>query len=73
MHESSICVILLNCVSYREPSRCLIDQARCLTLLAHAYHLKRDIKRCFMVALEQLNAAEEAEEDWVEVSYLVMT
>ena len=55
--------------SHRDKSRLLIEEARCLTHLSHAYHVKHDFKKSYMVALEQLNAAEEAEEDWIEVNY----
>eukprot|EP00794_Sanderia_malayensis_P020042 gene20042-22009_t len=50
-----------------ETSHFYIEQARCFTQLAHAYHLLHDKKRSFMVALEHLNAVEEAEDDWVEL------
>lgn len=51
----------------------MIEEARILTHLARAYYLKNDLRRAYMVALEQLNAAEEAEEDWIEVNYSLVS
>ena len=45
----------------------LIEEARCLHHLVRAYSSKNDFQRAYMSALEQLNAAAEANEDSAEV------
>ena len=47
----------------------LVEEARCLTHLVRAYKTKGDFPKAYMVSLEQLNAADEGSEDFVEVCY----
>ena len=51
-------------------SEMFLDQARCMTHVTHVYHLQHDNLKTLMVALKQLNAVEEAQEDIHEVCVL---
>lgn len=45
----------------------LTEQARCLGHLSHVYHALHENDRSLMAALQELNAAEEADENLHEV------
>ena len=51
----------------RDNSARLIEQSRCLSHLSHVYHSLQQNNRSLMAALQELNAAEEAEENLHEV------
>lgn len=53
---------------FREDSTRLVEQSRCLSHLSHVYHSLNQNNRSLMAALQELNAAEEAEENLHEVS-----
>lgn len=53
---------------FRDNSARLIEQSRCLSHLSHVYHALHQNTRSLMAALQELNAAEEAEENLHEVS-----
>lgn len=53
---------------FREDSTRLVEQSRCLSHLSHVYHSLNQNSRSLMAALQELNAAEEAEENLHEVS-----
>ena len=53
---------------FRDNSTRLIEQSRCLSHLSHVYHSLHQNNRSLMAALQELNAAEEAEENLHEVS-----
>lgn len=64
-----ICVLEVFFANHRgQESNHLLDQARCMAQLAHAYHLQHDNIRTLMVVMKQLNAVEEAQEDIHEAS-----
>ena len=44
-----------------------VEQSRCLTYLTEAYLYKQEPKLAYLACLEQLNAAEQAEDHWEEV------
>ena len=46
-----------------------LNQSRCMAHITHAYHLQHENMKTLMAALQQLNAAEEAQEDIHEVFY----
>lgn len=52
---------------YSDKSARLIEQSRCLSHLSHVYHSLHLKKWSLMAALQELNAAEEAEENLHEV------
>ncbi|XP_035683245.1 adenylate cyclase type 10-like [Branchiostoma floridae] len=41
----------------------LVEQARCLSHVSHAYHMVHQDRRALVAALQQLNAAEQADDD----------
>lgn len=57
-----------NSLLIRESSSRFIEQARCLSHLSHVYHALHENTRSLMAAVQELNAAEEAEENLHEVS-----
>ena len=67
MPPQNISINHIACCLLRENTTQLIEQARCLSHLSHVYHMINQNKRSLMAALEQLNAVEEADEDFHEV------
>ena len=53
---------------FRDDSTRLVEQSRCLSHLSHVYNSLHMNNRSLMAALQELNAAEEAEENLHEVS-----
>lgn len=63
-----LCHYVRSCSLFRDDSARLIEQSRCLSHLSHVYHALHQNNRSLMAALQELNAAEEAEENLHEVS-----
>lgn len=56
--------------SCRENSALLIEQSRCLSHLSYVFHSLDQNNKSLMAALQELNAAEEAEENLHEVTLI---